>query len=163
MKKLNLIYVLLIAFCFQACKSEPGDWRTYTFEMPSTGISNNLIMLKVNEADTSFVMHWLFGATQGDISLMGRMSFEDKYTITDGSYALPATNMTFNEVKMNNGNSIKFPLDQDPEFVFDPETEELKMYVSSCSFQEKITQAKVDDVLDQFDACEGEEFSLDVE
>ncbi len=163
MKKL---YIILISVLLFACGTTSNEienstqismhWMKYQIE------KDEVIFLRINSTDSTFVAHWMMTGSKNEINFFGKITFSGKYTIMNKgqTFALNG-DITSNEVKINDGRTIKGPVDTNPNLKFNTKDNSLSYYGEVLNIDNSDSQAELDELLDKFSAWKGDYIPLD--
>jgi len=148
-KQLNFIFllVILLSSCDVNTKiSEKDAWLSYNLELNALGDADNLILLKLNDIDSTFQLHWFMFQESDSKKAFSRMTFKDKYRKNNDIYSLSPT-IVFNELKISPSEIYPFPLDQHPEFSINRKTKVLSTLTQELNLTSKISKNKVQELI----------------
>ncbi len=151
----NIISALFL-LCFISCNNRSNEWMAYNTEIPSLGQGDQKMYLKLNDSTSTYVIHWLIYDGETNSRMFTRMSFSNEYIHEGNEISLPFKLIT-NEAKLSNGQQFKFPLDQNPDFHYSTNSNELTVYGVSYAVDKEYSNAYIKEQLLKHESWDGEE------
>ena len=156
MNKIFFVFFLIVGASSFNCRAQFSAFKSNFFVGESNGVdeSNELLLLKFNDDDSTFVIYWFISQSSGENNMFCRMTFEDSYYKENELLQLPST-LTFNEFKINTNAPRPFPLDETPRFQFDPKNESLSAYTKILEKEGSYSVKEVEDLIKLYAEWEG--------
>ena len=146
-----LLFITIIILTLSSCgTSESNDWYRYQFKLKALGTADNLVLLKLNDVDSTYLIHWFMEDSYEEKIIFCRMSFKGKQKFRSSDINLPA-NLYYDKYKVNDGRIKTFPLDSSTDFVFDTITHNLNAFNIQFTQLSGFSNSQTKKLMDEFE------------
>ena len=157
-----LLLILISCSTYKNVKSATQNkWLVYNIELKGLGDAENLMLLQLNEKDSTFQIHWFIYQNSEPQRLFSRITFKDSYSFLNGNYIFPTT-LIFNEAKLGSKRTIKFPLDQNPTFKYNKKLNQLIVFNKALNLKKEIKNSEILNLIELHQNWKGEQVNLEI-
>ncbi|WP_107039447.1 hypothetical protein [Brumimicrobium mesophilum] len=160
---MKIFYVFFLIIAISSCGTisnktlESINYQWNKFEVNS----EETIFLKLNPIDSTSTAHLFIFGGNDTLAVFGKITFTGKYKVREnGKIFLLGGIISENELKTNDGRTVKAPIDQNPMLRFNSKNRTLNYYGKEFSAKYGDRIVELEFLLKKFDNWEGEYISI---